>query len=213
MFDYWCVLKLKQCYSDRLGQLLGRFRFASAVICARSVAIGLTHVFEPRTFVRSLRHFLLKFFGRILNCPTWVSFDDRGSSVYIYLYIYCHPQRDCFVLSELFSVARQARFLKVGSKPGWLKRQDSTTLPRGDQRKRRKLKRLCITFVYIYPLNGYQELNSFEEPSFTLVATITSLVRELTPPGVGEHIYCHLCIYIYIYIVRLDIFSMKDRIM
>ena len=23
------------------------------------------------------------------------------------MYIYCHPQTDCFVLSELFSVARQ----------------------------------------------------------------------------------------------------------
>ena len=38
------------------------------------------------------------------------------------LYIVIHRQT-CFVLSELFSVARQARFLKLGSKPGWLKRQ------------------------------------------------------------------------------------------
>ena len=29
----------------------------------------------------------------------------------------------CFVLSDLFSVAKQARFPKLGSKPGWLKRQ------------------------------------------------------------------------------------------
>ena len=32
----------------------------------------------------------------------------------IYIYIYCHPQTDCFVLSELFSVVRQARFPKLG---------------------------------------------------------------------------------------------------
>ena len=44
-------------------------------------------------------------------------------SLSIYIYIYCHPPIDCFVLSELFSVARQARFPKLGSKPGWLERQ------------------------------------------------------------------------------------------
>ena len=42
--------------------------------------------------------------------------------IYIYIYIVIHRQI-CFVLSELISVARQAWFLKLGSKPGWLKRQ------------------------------------------------------------------------------------------
>ena len=45
-------------------------------------------------------------------------------------------------------------------------------------------------FTYIR-FNSYRELNSFEEPCFTLVATISSLARELNPTGVGEHIYCH----------------------
>ena len=44
------------------------------------------------------------------------------------IYIYNHPQTTCFVLSELFIVARQARFPKLRSKPGWLKRQ-SKILP------------------------------------------------------------------------------------
>ena len=51
--------------------------------------------------------------------------------IYIYIYIYCHLliyRQICFVLSELISVARQARFPKLGSKPGWLKRQ-SKILP------------------------------------------------------------------------------------
>ena len=56
-----------------------------------------------------------------------------------------------------------------------------------------------ISFVYIYLLNDYQELNSFEEPCFTLVATITSLARELNPTGVGEHIYIYIYIYIYMH--------------
>ena len=33
------------------------------------------------------------------------------------MYIYCNPQTDCFVLSELFSVARHAGRSKPGSKP------------------------------------------------------------------------------------------------
>ena len=47
--------------------------------------------------------------------------------IYIYIYIVIHRQI-CFVLSELISVARQARFLNLGSKPCWLKHQ-SKILP------------------------------------------------------------------------------------
>ena len=39
------------------------------------------------------------------------------SKVLLVLYIYSHPQTDCFVLSELFSVARHAGRSKLGSKP------------------------------------------------------------------------------------------------
>ena len=48
-------------------------------------------------------------------------------SLYIYIYIVIHRQI-CFVLSELISVARRARFPKLGTIPGWLKRQ-SKILP------------------------------------------------------------------------------------
>ena len=37
--------------------------------------------------------------------------------IYVYIYIYCHPPTECFVLSELFSVARHVGRLKPGSKP------------------------------------------------------------------------------------------------
>ena len=36
---------------------------------------------------------------------------------FILIYIYCHPETDCFVLSELFSVARHVERSKPGSKP------------------------------------------------------------------------------------------------
>ena len=35
-------------------------------------------------------------------------------------YIYSHPQTDCFVVSQLFSVATQVGLLKLGSKPAHL---------------------------------------------------------------------------------------------
>ena len=38
-------------------------------------------------------------------------------NITISLYIYSHPQTDCFVLSELFSVARHVGRSKPGSKP------------------------------------------------------------------------------------------------
>ena len=34
--------------------------------------------------------------------------------------IYCHPQTDCFVISQLFSVARHVGCFKLGSKPAQL---------------------------------------------------------------------------------------------
>ncbi len=43
-----------------------------------------------------------------------------------------YPRSWGFVVSELFSVARHARFPKLGSKPGWFKRQ-SKILPLSDE--------------------------------------------------------------------------------
>ena len=40
--------------------------------------------------------------------------------IYIYIYIYNHLQTDCFIVSQLFSVARHMIFSKLGTKPSWL---------------------------------------------------------------------------------------------
>ena len=42
------------------------------------------------------------------------------SEIYIYIYIYIYPQTNCFVVSQVFSVARLARCFKLGLKPSWL---------------------------------------------------------------------------------------------
>ena len=54
--------------------------------------------------------------------------------LYIYIYIYSHPQTDCFVLSELFSVARHAGRSKPESKPVQLydRLRLQTTRPQAD---------------------------------------------------------------------------------
>ena len=72
--------------------------------------------------------------------------------IYIYIYIVIHRQI-CFVLSEHFSVARQARFLKLGSKPGWLKRQ-SKILP--------------LSHMYIYIIWGGGKSKGKEYPIWVL---------------------------------------------
>ncbi len=43
-----------------------------------------------------------------------------------------------------------------------------------------------ICFVHVYPLNCNRELNSFDEPRLTRVATITSFAVEFNPAGAGE---------------------------
>ena len=40
--------------------------------------------------------------------------------IYIYMYIYCQPQTDCFIVLQLFSVARHIEHLKLGLKPAQL---------------------------------------------------------------------------------------------
>ena len=51
--------------------------------------------------------------------------------IYIYIYINCHPQTDCFVVSQLFSVARHARRSKPGSKLQAMK-ANQTVLDKGN---------------------------------------------------------------------------------
>ena len=116
-----------------------------------------------------------------------------------YIYIVIHRQI-CFILSELISVARQARLPKLESKPGWHKRQ-TKILPLSHEEanaSKVNLNKLWITIVIVsmYQLNGYRKLDSYQEPCiYTNGNTITSFARELSPTGVGS-----LYIYIYIYI-------------
>ena len=88
------------------------------------------------------------------------------------MYIYCHPPTDCFVLSELFSVARHVGCSKLGSKAV----QFYVTLsprPLGQQADHFSLREFLRYYVataaatsvclHFYTLSATRVLNSFEE--------------------------------------------------
>ena len=86
-----CVEYLKKCETTKL------------VFTYRIIRIKLTKEYWPK------KHFINKTANRELYIY-----------IYIYIYIYYHPQIDCFVVSQLFSGARHAGRLKLGSKPAQL---------------------------------------------------------------------------------------------
>ena len=84
----------------------------------------------------------------------------------------------------------------LGSTPGWLKRQ-SKILPLSHEEASESELNLNgyesqLLLFYIYPLNGYREVDSYEETCiYANGNTITSFARELNPMGVGSTgIFC-----------------------
>ena len=133
------------CHLEHLHFRLTRFKTnASCVpILAIEFHLGLMYYFKATLFLARLSEDRWAFAVVVILVSVLLSisfshaswdplrifkiFTLVGQTIYIYIYIVIHRQI-CFVLSELFSVARQVRFPKVGSKPGWLKRQ-SKILP------------------------------------------------------------------------------------
>ena len=106
-------------------------------------------------------------------------------------------------------MARHARFTKLGSKTVRVLRQPEI-LPRSYEKTsvsegilNTHVILLFVSFFffffYIYLLNGYRELNSFEEPCLTQVSTVTPFAREVNPMGLGEWLhFCYDDIFCYI---------------
>ena len=122
----------------------------------------------------------------------------------LYIYIYSHPQTDCFILSELFSVARHAGRSKPGSKPVQLYVRlcyrplghQADHVGKGNFKVFLFLETAAAAFVYIffYTLLATRVLNSFEELCITLAAAGNSFARELNPHG-GAYIYIYMYVY------------------
>ena len=112
-----------------------------------------------------------------------------------YTYIVIHRQT-CFVLSELFSEARQARFPKLGSKPGWLKSLSKILLLSHKETSANEgnlnayVSHLFLfTYIQLTATESSIHLKSLALRSWQ---PFTSLARELKPTGVGEHIYAEM---------------------
>ena len=72
------------------------------------------------------QRYLTKWIRRLVGRYFWVKssggcrFNPYNKNYNRYIYTYRHPQTDCFVVSQLFSVARHVRRLKLGLKPAQL---------------------------------------------------------------------------------------------
>ena len=114
-------------------------------------------------------------------------------------HIYCHPQTECFLVSQLFSMARQDRFPKLGSKPGWLKRQ-TKILPLS---KRRKFKRLWIPFVlftYIRLTTRERERNA-DTHIYLYVKSVFTCMCLCFSMHTCMHVYVYICLCVFIFYV------------
>ena len=122
----------------------------------------------------------------------------------VYIYIYSHPQTDCFVLSELFSVARQVTRSKTVSKPIQLYVRLSLR-PLGQQAYhvwlREFLRHYVVTAaavcLHLYTLSASRVLSSFEELCILRAAAENSFTRVLNPHG-GAYIYILFLLYLLI---------------
>ena len=104
-----------------------------------------------------------------------------------YIYIYCHPQIDCFVVSQLFNVARHVGCFKLGLKPAQLYvrlsiiplSQQSTYVSIGI------ISHNVVDFAGLhFPLSVTRVLNSFKELCITRVAAVNSFARVVNPRDV-----------------------------
>ena len=115
---------------------------------------------------------------------------------YIYIYIYsCHPQTDCFIVSQLFCAARHVGRLKLGSKPAQLYVRLSI-ISRSQQANHVSsgiIRHYVVAFICLhFALLDNGVINSFEELCIMRVAAVISFT---------------MYIYIYIYIL-----SFTDRL-
>ena len=119
-------------------------------------------------------------------------------------YIHCHLQTYCFVVSQLFSVAKHVRRLKPGSKPylrSTTKSNKRTTLAKGFIRYYVATAAAASVCLHFYTLSATRVLNSFEELYIMRVAAENSFARVL-----NSHGWTYIHIYIYIYMDITDIY-------
>ena len=110
------------------------------------------------------------------------------------IYIYCHPKTDCFVISQLFSMARDARFSKLGSKPGQLYVRLSI-IPLSQQANHVSsgiIRHYVVAFVcLLFYLTGYQSAQFIRRALYYASGRRKFLCQSAQPPWREDRIYCH----------------------
>ena len=140
--------------------------------------------------------------------------------LYISIYIYCYPKTDCFIVSQLISVARHIGRFKLGLKPAQLYVRLSI-IPLSHQLTYVSwgiITYYVVAFICLhFCLTGYRVLNSFKELCITRMVYLGKLEINLTVwkctnmknPVSSEdlvffsylYIFRHIYIYIYISLV------------
>ena len=117
-----------------------------------------------------------------------------------WIYIHCHPQIDCFVLSELFSEARHAGRSKPGSKPVQIyvrlifrplgHKADHV----GSGNFKVFILATAASFVYISYTIGYQSAQFFQR-ALHYASGGRQFLRQITQPPWGSvYIYIYVCV-------------------
>ena len=121
--------------------------------------------------------------------PTTITITPRAR-----FYIYSRPQKDCFIVSQLFSVARHARCFKFESKPAQLYVRLSilplsykATYVSSGIIMHYVLAFICLNFC----ATGYQSAQFVRRALHYASGSRWFLRQSAQPPG-GERIYCHL---------------------
>ena len=128
--------------------------------------------------------------------------NEKYIHIYFHIYIYSHPLTDCFAVSQLFSVARHVRCLKLGSKPAPLYVRLNIR-PLGQQAYHVGLGNyevLCSNssssvrlFTFLY-LIGNQSAQ-FVQRALRYASGSRKLLRQSAQlPWVGEHIYYQIAL-------------------
>ena len=129
------------------------------------------------------------------------------------LQTYCHPQTDCFFVSQLFHVARHMRCFKLGLKTDWFY-SSWISYPKG-MVPLSKSEGILHIYLFTYTLIGYQSAPFMSRALYLCICSSQLFpIRVLNPRGGGAYIYIllstdrmfhcittrHIYIYIYIYL-------------
>ena len=120
----------------------------------------------------------------LTNFPLFI----EGS--FIYIYIYCHSQTDCFVVSAFFGVSRLARCFKQRSKPGWFY-VSCISYPRAIDIPSVSEGIFCGFLFHIYII-GHWRVQFMRKVKGFIFSVSRQIPHSISHPWWEDHVYFHL---------------------